>query len=162
ASARKALELDDTLAEAHGALAFAKFWFDGEWVGAEREFKRATELNPGYGEAHIAYAMYLQTMGRLDEAIAEMNKALLLDPLTLPQKLLAAGMFACAHQGERALEQVRTTLVLNPNSDWAQYSLGRIYVLMGRHAEGIAEFQKLVESTKGGLDARTSLAWAYA
>ncbi len=162
ASARRALELDDTLAEAHGALAFAMFWFDGEWVSAEREFKRATELNPGYGEAHAAYAMYLQTMGRLDEAIAETNKALLLDPLTLPQKLLSAGMFACAHQYERALEQVRTTLALNPNSDWAQFSLGRIYVLMGRHAEGIAEFQKLIESTKGSVDARTSLAWAYA
>jgi TolB-like protein/Tfp pilus assembly protein PilF len=160
-AARKAIELDDSLAEAHAALAYVMYRFDADWAGAEREFKRAIELNPGYGGPHHGYALYLRTMGRLEEAIAEINKALLLDPLTLPQKVNAAAIFSCARQYDRALEQLRTTLALNPDNSSAQLLLGTLYVLTGKHAEGVSEIQKVVEATDG-KEGRGTLAWAYA
>jgi Tfp pilus assembly protein PilF len=95
------LELNPALADAHGALAYVMFAFDWDWAGAEQEFRRTIELNPGYGEPHHGYALYLTTMRRLDEAIVEINKALLLDPLTLPQTINAANIYACAGQYDR-------------------------------------------------------------
>ena len=90
--ASKALELDPTLADAHAALAFVMYAFEWNWSEAGQQFRRAIELNPNYGDAHHGYALFLETMGRRDEAIAEIDKAFQLDPLTLPQKINAAGI----------------------------------------------------------------------
>jgi TolB-like protein/DNA-binding winged helix-turn-helix (wHTH) protein/Tfp pilus assembly protein PilF len=161
-AARKALELNPTLADAHGALAFVMFAFDWDWVGAEQEFKRATELNPGYGEPHHGYALYLLTMGRLDEAIVEINKALLLDPLTLPQKTNAAYIYACAGQYDRSIEQLRTVLALNPEYFEARFALGRMYIRKGMVAQGIREIQDGAKLPGGDVYSRRELALAYA
>jgi TolB-like protein/DNA-binding winged helix-turn-helix (wHTH) protein/Tfp pilus assembly protein PilF len=162
AAARKALELDDTLAEAHGALAWELFRFDGEWAGAEREFKRAIELNPGYGEAHHGYALYLLLMRRFDEAITEINTALLLDPLTLPQKIHAARIYVCARQYDNATQQLRTTLTLNPNNLAAHLMLGKIFLAKAMYAEGVAEVQKDAQLSERSAVREAALAFAYA
>ena len=144
-AARKALELDDSLAEAHGALAFVLYRFDRDWSGAEKEFKRAIELNPSYAEAHHGYALYLVDMGRVGEAITEINKALLLDPLTVPQRTNAAWIFACARQDDEAIEQSKAALRLNPDNPGAHYYLGEVYLRKAMYPEGMAEIQKSVE-----------------
>jgi TolB-like protein len=83
AAALKALELDDDLAEAHTALAAVTEMYDHDWVSAEREFKRAIELSPGYANAHHWYALHLDETGRMEESIAEIKRALELDPLSM-------------------------------------------------------------------------------
>ena len=84
AMALKALEMDDTLAEAHTSLAYARWLGDLDWSGAEREFKRALELKSSYVMAHEWYAEYLAALGRHDEALAEIKRAQQLDPLAVP------------------------------------------------------------------------------
>jgi len=158
----KALELDDTLAEAHGARAWEMFRFDREWDGAGREFKRAIDLNPGYGEAHHGYALYLLLMRRFDEAITEINSALLLDPLTLPQKIHAARIYACAHQEEKAIEQLQTTLTLNPNNVAAHLTLGKIFLQKRMYTAGIAEVQQAAGLSERSSVREATLALAYA
>src|SRR5262249_27781272 len=83
AAALKAMQLDDRLAEAHASLAYVRFWYDWDWAGAESEFRRAIDINPGYATAHQWYAEYLRLMGRQEEAIVESQRALQLDPLSL-------------------------------------------------------------------------------
>src|SRR5262249_36847355 len=100
-AAMKALSLDDTLAEAHVILADHRMSYDWDWVAAEREFKRAFELNPGYATAHLRYARFLLAMGRLEESRAESQRARELDPLSFflnPEKALEMDPnFARAH-----------------------------------------------------------------
>jgi len=82
-AAIKALEIDDQLAEPHASLAWALLYFDWDWLGAEREFKRAIELNPGYPTAHDYYFNMLVLQGRRDEGLAEIKRAQQLDPLSI-------------------------------------------------------------------------------
>src|SRR5207245_9854367 len=81
-TAAKALSLDDHLAEAHASLGLVKFYYEWDWNGAEAEFKKALELNPGYAQAHQYYAHLVKSFGRFDEALQEMRQALVLDPLS--------------------------------------------------------------------------------
>jgi TolB-like protein/Tfp pilus assembly protein PilF len=147
-AARKALELDPTLAEAHGALAYVMFRFDWDWAGAEREFRRAIELNPGYVEAYHGYAFYLAVMGRFDEAIAEKDKALLLDPFPLPQTIYTAYIYGCAHQYDRAIEQLRTLLALDPKNRLGHYELGEFYIRKGMYDQAMEEIQAAQATAK--------------
>ena len=96
AAAMKALELDDTLAEAHAALAYAVFFADWDWPTAEREFKRAIELNPNSALSHDRYAGYLETRLRFTESMAEAQRAQELDPLS-PEILTQAGIRLSVH-----------------------------------------------------------------
>jgi TolB-like protein len=95
-AALKALQIDDTVAEGHAALAFVLFAHEWDWGGAMREYKRAIELNPNYDEVHHGYALYLAAMGNIQEALAEIDLAQELDPLTLPLKENAGGIYARA------------------------------------------------------------------
>jgi TolB-like protein/DNA-binding winged helix-turn-helix (wHTH) protein/Tfp pilus assembly protein PilF len=160
--ASKALELDPTLADAHAALAFVMYAFEWNWSEAGQQFRRAIELNPNYGDAHHGYALFLETMGRRDEAIAEIDKALQLDPLTLPQKINAAGIYVCAGEYDRAIEQLRTVLVLNPKFAEAHFELGRIYVRRGMFEQGIEEIREGAKLTGGDVYSQRQLALAYA
>ena len=162
AAAKKALELDPTLADAHTALAFVMYAFERNWPEAGEEYRRAIELNPGYGDAHHGYALYLAMMGRRDEAIAEIGKALQLDPLTLPQKINAAGIYACAGEYDRATEQLRTVLALNPKFAEAHFDLGRIYIREGMFEQGIKEIHEGAKLTGSDVDSQRELALAYA
>src|SRR6267142_2794140 len=154
AAAKKALELDPTLADAHTALAVVMYAFERNWPEAGEEYRRAIELNPGYGDAHHGYALYLAMMWRRDEAIAEIGKALQLDPLTLPQKLNAAGIYACAGEYDRATEQLRTVLALNPKFAEAHFDLGRIYIREGMFEQGIKEIHEGAKLTGSDVDSQ--------
>ena len=162
-AAKKAIQIDDTVAEAHAALAYVMFMHDWDWKGSEREFKRAIELNPGYGEAHHGYALYLLSAGRLDEAILEINKAIDLDPLTLPQKESAAFIYSCGGRYDLAIEKLQSALQLYPNSADFHYDLGNVYIRKKMFADGLAETQKAIKDTAGDPQRKTyQLAWAYA
>ncbi len=106
-AALKALELDDTLAEAHGSLALIKSSYDWDWSGADKEIRRAIELNPSYSDAHRLHAVVLWRTGRLNEAIAETKLILDLDPLSLDNNNTLALEFFLARQYDRAIEQER-------------------------------------------------------
>jgi len=98
AAVTKALEIDETLAEAHTSLAFVRWYYDWDWAGAEKEFLRAIELNPNYPTGHQWYAVYLAEMGRPAEAISEIKKAQELDPLLVIINIASAWILICARQ----------------------------------------------------------------
>jgi len=114
ALAKKALETDETLAEAHTSLAFAIGCFDWDWAGAEKEFKRAIELNPNYATAHQWFAMVLVKLGRNSEAIQEIHKALELDPFSLIINTSAGFVYLYAGREDKAVEQAEKILDMDP------------------------------------------------
>jgi eukaryotic-like serine/threonine-protein kinase len=141
-AALKALELDDTLAEAHISLADVKAEYDWDWVGADREFHRAFELNPSYASGHDLYGLILRFQGRLEEALAEGKRAVQLDPLSVPSNRDLGYALYDARQYDQAIEQERKTLELDPNYSQAHSVLGRAYLQKSMYDEGIAEFEK--------------------
>ncbi len=147
-AAEKALEIDDTLAEAHSSLGNSYVQYDWDWPAAERELKRAIELKPNYAMAHAWFAWYLVSMGRDNGSIAESERARDLDPLSLEVNMLLGQDLYFARRYDQALQQLRNTMDMDPNYWPAHVWLGRIYVEKGRLAEAIAEFQKarLIES----------------
>jgi non-specific serine/threonine protein kinase len=114
AEAEKALAIDPNMAEGHALLAGA-YWNEWKWKDAEREFKRAIELNPSYADAHHWYGLYLSWLGRGDEAIAEVKRALALDPLNLRFNTNLGQAYWNARQDELAMEQLKKTIELDPN-----------------------------------------------
>ncbi len=164
AAALKALELDDTLAEAHTSLARILAVYDWNWLGAEKEFKRAIELNPRYAVAHQWYGDYLAVTGHANEAIAEEKLAQELDPLSIIINFNLALDFYYAHEYDQAIEQFRKTLELDPNFPPAYQFLPAAYEQKGKYGEAIAEFQK-APPVKGGSEwsfSRAGLGHAYA
>jgi tetratricopeptide (TPR) repeat protein len=162
AAATKALELDNALGEAHTSLAFSLDLFDWDWASAEREFRRAIELNPGYATAHHWYAWHLSEMGRNSEAIAEMRKAENLDPLSLIISADVAEILLVAHSYDQAIEQSRKTIDMDPNFAVAHYELGQALVQKHMYKEAIAELQKAIELSGGSTTCTSNLAFAYA
>jgi TolB-like protein/Tfp pilus assembly protein PilF len=143
-AAHEALKRNDTLAEAHVSLAYAKYAYDWDWPGAEREFKRGIELNPSYATAHHWYAWYLTTMGRHDEAIAVIKRAEDLDPLSLIIHVGVGWLFYYARQYEHAIAQYLKTLEMDANFVLAHCGLALAYQQKGWHKEAIAELQEAV------------------
>jgi len=141
AAALKALEIDDTLAEAHTALAHAKFYFDWDWVGAETGFRRALELNPSYASAHEWFSDYLVAMGRSEEAIREAKLAQRLDPLSLIISTNLGCTFFYARQFERAVRQCLQTLDMDPNFWVAHWFLGCAYLQLGMTEKAVEALQ---------------------
>jgi TolB-like protein/DNA-binding winged helix-turn-helix (wHTH) protein/Tfp pilus assembly protein PilF len=157
----KALEIDDTLGEAHASLGHIKFQYERDWAGAEREFKRAIDLNPNYASAHHWYALCLMWMGRLDEALDEIKRASKLDPLSLAVNANLGFVLAVSRQYDQATEQFRRTLEMEPNFALAHYRFGQTYVLSGRPADAVAELKKAV-ALSGSPRATAELGLAYA
>jgi DNA-binding winged helix-turn-helix (wHTH) protein/TolB-like protein/Tfp pilus assembly protein PilF len=141
-AAMRALEIDDTLAEAHTSLGNVRYWYDWDWSGAETEFKRAIELSPKYPTSHQIYASYLMTMGRHQEAISEVKQAQGLEPLSLPINLQEARILYFARGYDEAIEQCRKTLEIDPSYGVAHLFLGRSYKEKRMYQEAIAELQK--------------------
>jgi tetratricopeptide (TPR) repeat protein len=113
-----------------------------DWPGAEREFKRAIELDPNYPTAHLWYGFFLEGMGRQDENIAERKRALELDPLNLEINASLGSAYYYAGQYDKAIDQERKALELNSNFQVAHEHLGQVYLTKGMYDEAISEFQK--------------------
>ncbi len=163
AAATKALELDETLAEAHICLGRVKFYFDWDWAGAEKSFRRAIELSPNHTYAHYVYGLLLSALGRHTEAIKESTCALASDPVALLVNGVA-GLISCfARQFETAEEQLRKTLQLDANFMFAHWILGGLCLLpMGRYDEAIAELQKAIALSGNVAHPRGLLGYTYA
>jgi len=160
--ALKALELDATLAEAHTSLAFVKFRFDWAWQEAEREFRRAIDLNPRYVRAHHWYALFLAAMGRHDEAIEEIRKAQKLDPLALIVSVAEGRILHFARRFDEAIGQFQKTLELDPNFIPAHCDLGASMEEKGMLRQALAEFEACVRLSQGGPLYLASVAEAHA
>ena len=141
-AALKSLEIDSDLAEAHTSLALIKTSYDWDWEGAEREFKQAIKLNPGYAIAHHWYALHLKYTGQFDEAIAEMKKARELDPVSLIINRNLGSVFYFAGYYEQAMEQLQKTIEMDPNFIYAHAFLGLVYYQKSMNKEALAELQK--------------------
>jgi TolB-like protein/Tfp pilus assembly protein PilF len=153
AAAERALQLDDSRAEAHASFGLVRYWYDWDWQSAEREFQRAIELNPSYADAHLWYGGFLRSMGRLDEAEEETARARELDPLSLIVNMNAAGPLYFRRQFDRAIEHLRAILEREPQFIPALFNLGYAYLTAGKYPEGVATFEKAVElsGTRQGL-----------
>jgi TolB-like protein/Tfp pilus assembly protein PilF len=135
AAAVKALQLDDTLAEAHTSLALIAENYDYDWQTAEKEFRRAIQLDPGYATAHQWYAEYLSWLGRFDEALAESEKARQLDPLSMITAADHATILYYARRYDRALAQARAVLNMDPSAPRVASTIIFSYVQQHKFAE---------------------------
>lgn len=162
AAAAKALALDSSLGEAHISLAFCLDAFDWKWESAEREFRRGIELSPGYATGHEWYAWHLAALRRNSEAVAEVEKAATLDPLSLIVGADLAEELLVAHRYDEALEQSRRTLDMDPFFAPAHFAMGEVYTQKHMNNEAIAELQKAIELSPGSTACRANLAYAYA
>lgn len=162
AAARKAIELDDTLAEAHNALGLVLAYYEFDFVQSKREFERAIELNPNYADAHHQLGnANLVKVGEFDRAIAEGTRALELDPLSLIINSDLGQNYKMARRYEEAIEQSRTTIELDPRFYIAHWNLGEALQLNGQLLEAITAYEKTVELTDDPT-ALAMLAQAYA
>ena len=144
-AAEKALEIDDTLAEAHASLALVKAFYEWDWNGAEDEYKRAIELNPGYASAHHWRGWSLALVGRLNEAILEIKQASELDPLSLEINTDLGLSFLFARQYDQAIEQFRKVIEMDPNFIWTHFFMGWAHEQRGEYVEAIKEFQRTAQ-----------------
>jgi serine/threonine protein kinase/tetratricopeptide (TPR) repeat protein len=142
ATVMRALKLDPNLAEANASLAHIRFWYEWDWHGAERDFKKALELNSGYGTARLWYALYLASMGRAEEAIAEVKRAQEVDPLSLVINLNVSRVLYFAREYDRAADQCLKTIEMYPGFFLGYRRLGQIYERKRMYAEALAEFDK--------------------
>jgi TolB-like protein/DNA-binding winged helix-turn-helix (wHTH) protein/Flp pilus assembly protein TadD len=162
AAATKALALDDNLSEAHTSLAFILDLYDWSWASAEKEYKRALALNPGYATAHHWYAWHLMVVGRYGEGIAELKQAENLDPLSLIISADLADALCIGHRYDESVEQSRKTIAMDPYFAVAHYQLGQALEQEHRHDEAIAEFRRAIELSGGNATVESNLANAYA
>lgn len=144
AAAVKALEIDNTLAEAQTTVAHVKAFFDWDFTGADKEFNRAIELNPNYPFSHHWYALYLSAMERHDEAIAEEKRAQELEPLSLIINKNVGTIFYYARKYEQAIEQYKKALELDPDFARTHFFLGLAYISNSMFEEAIAEIKKAI------------------
>ena len=162
AAALKALEIDNTLAEPHVSLAHVKYYYDRDFETAEREYKRAIELNPNYPMAPQWYSIFLMSFGRFDEALVQIRRAHELDPLSLPINMSLGWVLLTARQNDQSVEQLRKTLEMDPNFVLTHHRLGLAYEQQGKYEEAIAEFKQVIDLTSGKPVGTGALAHAYA
>jgi len=162
AAATRALAIDPGLAEAHCALAFANLELKWDWAAAERGFRRALQLNPSLAECHEQYAWFLAAQGRLEEALAEMNRARELDPLSLLVNTGVGGILMYKRQTGEAIAQNRRTLELKPDFVVAHYGLGQMYMQAGRAQDAIDSFRTALSLSGESPRILADLGHAYA
>ena len=148
-AALRALEIDNTLAEAHVSLAVIKERWDWDFAAAEREYKHALELNPDYATAHHRYSVFLGAMGRFDEAIVEIERARQLDPLSLVIAVDSARPYTISGRYDRAVEILRKVVEIDPNFMRGHHLLAINYSWMGRFEDAVREVQKAFELVGG-------------
>ena len=161
-AARKALQLDDSLGEAHASLAFCLEGFDWDFAAAEKEFQRAIDLNPGYATAHHWYAWHLSLVGRNKEAIAEMEKAVSLDPVSTVVNADLAELLLIARLPDESILQSRKTIELNPGFAFAHNQLAQAYIQKQMFGAAIGELQEAIRLGGNSPIFVANLARAYA
>jgi TolB-like protein/Flp pilus assembly protein TadD len=162
AAAERAVELDENLAEAHTSLAAVMTDYDWDWEGADREYRRAIELNPNYVTAHSWYAEQLSRMGRHDEAVAEARRARELDPLSLASSMIVAWILYFARRYGEAIEQAIRTLEIDPNYATALRILGWAYEETGQFDEAVVVHERAAELSGQQPNFMGQIARAYA
>jgi len=159
---QKALALDDGLADAHATLATIKFYGDWDWLGADREYRRAIELRPSYAAAHRVYSGFLSEMGRHDQALAEIRTAQELEPDSAITSLSAGWAFYYAREYDPAIEQCRRVLDLDPHSMSARDCVGSAQLASGAHDQAIELYRAIATSSGNDPLRLASLGFAYA
>jgi TolB-like protein/DNA-binding winged helix-turn-helix (wHTH) protein/Tfp pilus assembly protein PilF len=144
ATATKALAIDDSLGEAHSALAHVIELYDWDWQGAEKEYRRALELIPNDAMAHLWYGEYLQVMGRNEEGFVQLRQAIALDPLNVLHMDELGGLFFTARQYDEANRAFQKAFEMDPNDSWSHLGFGEIYGEKKMYREAIAELEKAV------------------
>ena len=148
---KRALEIDDTLAEAHTTAGALEMFYDLDWATAEREDKRAIELNPDYSISYEVYSYLQSATGRLDEGIKTAQRGLQVDPLSIPLSNDVGGAYYLARRYDEAIKQYQNSIELDPTDSGGHLNLGEVYELEGMHEEAIKELQKAI-----GIAGRTS------
>jgi Tfp pilus assembly protein PilF len=141
-SAQRAIALDETVGEAHTTLAFATWNQDWDWAAAEREFKRAIELDPNESVPHHGYGVYLSALGRHEEAVTQMRRSVELDPLSPLANTNLGSIYWSSHQFDRAIEQLNRALDITPNFPDAHLYIAMVYETLQRYDQALAELEK--------------------
>jgi tetratricopeptide (TPR) repeat protein len=162
AAALKALEIDDTVSEAHAQLGFASMFYDHDWQGAEKEFRRAIELNPSNANAHRGLAQYFVSNARFDDSLAEIERARELDPVSLGINFDQGWFLHFARRPDEAVAQFRRTLELDANFGPAHLGLGNAYELKGEYKRAIAEYKAAIALSGQATSRVGSLGHAFA
>jgi eukaryotic-like serine/threonine-protein kinase len=160
--AKKALEIDETLADAHYSLAVINFAYYWNWVETERELKRVLELNPNHANAFNLYSHLYKTTGRLPEAIETSKWALELDPLSVNLYFQMANTYIYASQYDQAIERFNKTLILSPDNYLSYEKLGLVYFKKRKYVEALAMLNKAKELSKGEPSVIAMMGCAYA
>src|SRR5262245_11223002 len=161
-AAEAALRLDPLLVQAHTQLATISFAFDWDWSGAEKEIKRALEINPGDSDAHYWYGYYFAFIGQSDKAIAEIKQPHELDPVSLVKITGVAQILLVARRYDESIEQCRKALEMDPNLGFAHWLLGLAYMYKESYDPAILELQKSIPLSSDSPDEPASLGQAYA
>lgn len=161
-AALRAVAIDDNLAEAHSSVGLVRVYYDHDWTGAEREFRRALELDPHLVSAHQRYGSYLTFMGRFDEAIKRYKIALELDPFSLQINMNLATTHYLKGEYEKALKLLDETIELEPNYMPTHFLLGLVHIQENRLAEAIAEFQLIYKLDENACLALGFMGYAHA
>jgi tetratricopeptide (TPR) repeat protein len=162
ATALKAIEIDDLLAEAYTSLGWITMLYDRDWTAAEKAFKRALEIDPDYAIGQLWYALYFSYLGRLEEATAEIIKALRLEPLSLLINVNLGFILYCKRQYDEAIEQCLKTIEMDPNYLLSYWFLGAGYMGKGMWKEAISAEEKAVALSEGSPHFIGYLGMAYA
>jgi tetratricopeptide (TPR) repeat protein len=162
AAARRAMELDPTLAAPYASLAYVDTYYHLDWESAEQGFRRAIELEPTYSTAHQWYATFLGARGRFDEAEREMRRAAELDPLSMIAISGIGWVLILANQNDRAIRQLRSALQLDENFQLAHYWMGLAYTQKGEPLKGIPCLERVREPSEGCPQVLEALARAHA
>ena len=161
-AAQRALELDDTLDEAHVEMGLVHFWYDYDWSAAEAEFRRAIELGPNYAPAHEYYGYCLVSVGRTEEGVQEGKRALELDPLSVEAGANVGGSFYYAHQYDLAIDTLQKTINMEPSNWFPRMFLGLSYEAKDDFGRAIVELQKSNQSAPDLPWPAAELGHAYA
>ena len=158
----KALQIDHSLAEAHGSLGWIHFYYDWDWKAGESEFKRAIALNPLYVFAHLWYAICLGWLGRSDEAVHSVRVAQKLEPLLLTANAIGGLVLYLARRYSEAVEQLLNTLEMDPGYYPAHWWLGWVYAQTGDMASSIRELRQAVDLSGNDPSMVAALGTSYA
>jgi TolB-like protein/Tfp pilus assembly protein PilF len=162
AAAARALEIDDSLGEAHVSLGYVSYMYDWDWPAAGKHFEQALTLNPAYSTAHTFYPFYLSSLGRSEEALAVAKGSLDLDPASPAVNHSLAVQFYFARQFDQAIEQAHKTLELDPNFAISYELLGEVYVSRGMYREGLSELEEYSSLSRGRAMSLALLGYAHA